>query len=94
MSFNLVEGRRETTAGLWSLHSPSIPVRRSLRLQSGNPGLVDPRRVWTPRIAPSVWRSTVAHRYPGFGWNLFAGGLVSRDVRQDQPCRPEWNGGV
>ncbi|TWB93250.1 PQQ-dependent sugar dehydrogenase [Synechococcus sp. SynAce01] len=46
------------------------------------PGLVDPRRVWTPAIAPSGLAIDRGDRYPGWSGNLFAGGLVSRDVRR------------
>jgi len=80
-----------TTAGLWSPIAASIPVRRSLRLNQP-PGLVDPRRVWTPRLPPPVWRSTVAIGIQAgvaicspVGW--------SRRCAQDQPAG-RWNGGV
>jgi len=46
------------------------------------PGLVDPRWVWTPAIAPSGLAIDRGDRYPGWSGNLFAGGLVSRDVRR------------
>ena len=45
-------------------------------------GLVDPRRVWTPAIAPSGLAFYSGERYPGWRGHLFAGGLVSRDVRR------------
>ncbi|WP_457767960.1 PQQ-dependent sugar dehydrogenase [Cyanobium sp. ULC084] len=45
-------------------------------------GLIDPRRVWTPAIAPSGLAVYSGDRYPGWRGNLFAGGLVSRDLRR------------
>jgi len=45
-------------------------------------GMVDPKLVWTPAIAPSglaVYNST---RFPQWQGNLFLGGLVSQDLRR------------
>ncbi|WP_430540887.1 PQQ-dependent sugar dehydrogenase [Roseofilum halophilum] len=45
------------------------------------PGMVDPKVIWTPSIAPSglaVYSGT----FPEWQGNLFAGGLVSQDVRR------------
>jgi len=46
------------------------------------PGMVDPKVIWTPSIAPSglaVYSGTI---FPQWQGNLFAGGLVSQDVRR------------
>lgn len=45
------------------------------------PGMVDARLVWTPSIAPSGLAAYGGDRYPGWHSDLFAGGLVSTDVR-------------
>lgn len=45
------------------------------------PGMVDPKKTWTPAIAPSgltVYRGDI---FPEWSGNLFAGGLVSQDIR-------------
>ncbi|MFM7548537.1 MAG: PQQ-dependent sugar dehydrogenase [Cyanobacteriota bacterium] len=46
------------------------------------PGLEDPRRVWTPAIAPSGLAVASGRRVPAWRGQLFAGGLVSGDVRR------------
>lgn len=46
------------------------------------PGMVDPRLVWTPSIAPSGLAFYSGDRFPQWQGNLFAGGLVSQDVRR------------
>lgn len=46
------------------------------------PGLLDPKLVWTPAIAPSglvIYRGT---QVPAWAGLIFAGGLVSQDVRK------------
>lgn len=46
------------------------------------PGMVDPQVIWTPSIAPSglaIYRGTV---FPQWQGQLFAGGLVSQDIRR------------
>ncbi|EAQ76478.1 PQQ-dependent sugar dehydrogenase [Synechococcus sp. WH 5701] len=55
---------------------PAISARRTA------PGLEDPRRVWTPAIAPSGLAVASGRRVPGWRGQLFAGGLVSGDVRR------------
>jgi glucose/arabinose dehydrogenase len=45
------------------------------------PGMIDPRRVWTPAIAPSGLAAP-SGRIPQWRDQLFAGGLVSNDVRR------------
>ncbi|MCP9886461.1 PQQ-dependent sugar dehydrogenase [Cyanobium sp. ATX 6A2] len=54
---------------------PEITPRRSA------PEMVDPRRVWTPAIAPSGL-AVASGRVPQWRGDLFAGGLVSGDVRR------------
>jgi aldose sugar dehydrogenase len=46
------------------------------------PGMVDPVLVWTPAIAPSGLALYRGDRVPAWNGNLFAGGLVSQDVRR------------
>lgn len=55
---------------------PEISNERS------RPGLVDPKAVWTPAKAPSGLAFYTGNRFPQWQGNLFAGGLVSRDVRR------------
>jgi aldose sugar dehydrogenase len=45
-------------------------------------GMVDPIKQWTPAIAPSGLVIYNGDRFPQWRGNLFAGGLVSRDVRR------------
>ena len=46
------------------------------------PGMVDPAVVWTPSIAPSGLAFYDGDRFPQWQGNLFAGGLVSQDLRR------------
>jgi glucose/arabinose dehydrogenase len=46
------------------------------------PGMADPALVWTVAIAPSGLAFYTGDRFPGWRGNLFAGGLVSQDVRR------------
>jgi len=46
------------------------------------PGMTAPMHGWTPSIAPSGLAVYRGGRYPGWDGSLFAGGLVSRDVRR------------
>lgn len=55
---------------------PEITGERS------RPTMVDPKTVWTPAIAPSGLMIYRGDRFPQWQGNLFAGGLVSRDVRR------------
>ena len=48
------------------------------------PGMVDPKIVWTPAIAPSGLAIYQSDRFGEWQGNLFAGGLVSGDVRRIQ----------
>ncbi|MEO1002900.1 MAG: PQQ-dependent sugar dehydrogenase [Cyanobacteria bacterium J06638_7] len=54
---------------------PQITDRRTA------PGMVDPRLVWTPAIAPSGL-AVASGKVPQWGGQLLAGGLVSSDVRR------------
>jgi glucose/arabinose dehydrogenase len=45
-------------------------------------GMVDPKVVWTPAIAPSGLAFYSSDRVPAWKGDLFAGGLVSQDVRR------------
>ena len=49
--------------------------------ERSRPGMVDPKVVWTPAIAPSGLAFYSSDRFPGWKGELFAGGLVSQDVR-------------
>ncbi|MBF2029838.1 MAG: PQQ-dependent sugar dehydrogenase [Oscillatoriales cyanobacterium C42_A2020_001] len=55
---------------------PEISNERS------RPGLIDPKTVWTPAKAPSGLAFYTGDRFPQWQGNLFAGGLVSRDVKR------------
>ncbi|MEM1426414.1 MAG: PQQ-dependent sugar dehydrogenase [Cyanobacteria bacterium P01_H01_bin.130] len=46
------------------------------------PGMLDPKVVWTPSIAPSCLAFYSSDRFPEWQGNLFAGGLVSQDLRR------------
>ena len=46
--------------------------------------ITNPIRVWTPSIAPSGLAVYTGDRHMGWYGNLFAGGLVSRDIRRMQ----------
>lgn len=46
------------------------------------PDMVDPLTLWTPAIAPSGLAVYSGDRFPQWRGQLFAGGLVSRDVRR------------
>ncbi|MEL7034099.1 MAG: PQQ-dependent sugar dehydrogenase [Cyanobacteria bacterium J06592_8] len=46
------------------------------------PGMIDPKLIWTPSIAPSGLAFYSGDRFPEWKGQLFAGGLVSRDIRR------------
>ncbi|OPF17987.1 hypothetical protein B1L04_19230 [Microcystis aeruginosa KW] len=50
--------------------------------EESRPGLIDPKTIWTPAIAPSGLVFYTGNRFPNWQGNLFAGGLVSRDIRR------------
>ncbi|MDV2991094.1 MAG: Aldose sugar dehydrogenase YliI [Chroococcidiopsis sp. SAG 2025] len=49
--------------------------------ERSRPGMVDPKLVWTPSIAPSGLAFYSGDKFPQWQGDLFAGGLVSQDVR-------------
>ena len=50
--------------------------------ERSRPGMIDPKLVWTPAIAPSGLAFYSGKRLKVWEGDLFAGGLVSRDVRR------------
>ncbi|MGD1851003.1 MAG: PQQ-dependent sugar dehydrogenase [Cyanophyceae cyanobacterium] len=46
------------------------------------PGMVDPTVIWTPSIAPSGLAVYTGSQFPQWQGNLFAGALVSQEVRR------------
>jgi aldose sugar dehydrogenase len=50
--------------------------------ERSRPGMVDPKTYWTPAIAPSGLAIYRGDRFPAWQGSLFAGGLVSQDVRR------------
>ncbi|MEO0535238.1 MAG: PQQ-dependent sugar dehydrogenase [Cyanobacteria bacterium P01_A01_bin.123] len=50
--------------------------------ERSRPGMVDPSIVWTPAIAPSGLMMYRGDRFPQWQGNLFAGGLVSQDIKR------------
>lgn len=50
--------------------------------ERSRPGMVDPKLVWMKAIAPSGLTVYNGDRVPAWKGNLFAGGLVSQDVRR------------
>lgn len=50
--------------------------------ERSRPGMIDPSVVWTPAIAPSGLMMYRGDRFPQWQGHLFAGGLVSQDIRR------------
>ena len=50
--------------------------------ERSRPGMIDPKVVWTPATAPSGLAFYTGDRFPAWTGDLFAGGLVSQDVRR------------
>ncbi len=50
--------------------------------ERSRPGMIDPKLVWTPSIAPSGLAIYSGDRVAAWRGDLFAGGLVSQDVRR------------
>ncbi len=50
--------------------------------EKSRPGMVDPKVVWTPAIAPSGLAFYSGDKFWQWKGDLFAGGLVSQDVRR------------
>ncbi len=59
-------------------YGTNTPVSR----KKSRPDLIDPKTIWTPAIAPSGLVFYTGNRFPNWQGNLFAGGLVSRDIRR------------
>ena len=59
-------------------YGTNTPVSR----EKSRPDLIDPKTIWTPAIAPSGLVFYTGNRFPNWQGNLFAGGLVSRDIRR------------
>ena len=49
---------------------------------SSLPGMIDPLVIWTPSIAPSGLMVYRGDRFPQWQGNVFAGGLVSREIQR------------
>ncbi|HZG39054.1 MAG TPA: PQQ-dependent sugar dehydrogenase [Nodosilinea sp.] len=50
--------------------------------ETSRPDMVNPRTYWTPAIAPSGLAVYRGDRYPQWQGQIFAGGLVSQDVKR------------
>lgn len=68
----------------WPLvsHSAEYTTGRPVAPRTSAPGFTDPRRVWMNTIAPSGLTVYTAARVPRWRGDLFAGGLVAREVRR------------
>jgi aldose sugar dehydrogenase len=66
----------------WPLVSASqeYGTDRPVSVEKPRPGMVDPRRIWTPAIAPSGLAFYTGDRFLEWRSDLFAGGLVSKSV--------------
>jgi glucose/arabinose dehydrogenase len=63
-------------------HSREYATGEPVSPQKSQPGLVDPKLVWTPATAPSGLAFYTGDRFPAWRGDLFAGGLVAREVRR------------
>lgn len=63
-------------------HSREYATGEPVSQQKSQPGMVDPKLVWTPATAPSGLAFYNGDRFPQWRGNLFSGGLVSQDVRR------------
>jgi glucose/arabinose dehydrogenase len=50
--------------------------------ERSRPGMVDPKLVWVTTTAPSGLAFYSGDRFPAWKGDLFAGGLISQDVRR------------
>lgn len=68
----------------WPLvsHSRDYATGQPISQQKSQPGMVDPKLVWTPATAPSGLTFYNGDRFGEWRGNLFSGGLVSQDVRR------------
>ncbi|WP_110988636.1 PQQ-dependent sugar dehydrogenase [Acaryochloris thomasi] len=62
--------------------SQEYTSNRAVAPATTGPEMVDPKRVWTPSIAPSGLAIYTGDQIPQWRGNLFAGGLVSRSIRR------------
>lgn len=63
-------------------HSREYSTGEPVAEQTSLPGMVDPQLIWQRAIAPSGLALYTGDRFPQWRGNLFAGGLVSRDIRR------------
>ena len=63
-------------------HSRDYATGQPISQQKSQPGMVDPKVVWTPAAAPSGLAFYNSDRFPQWRGNLFSGGLVSQEVRR------------
>jgi glucose/arabinose dehydrogenase len=63
-------------------HSREYSTGEPISQEKSQPGLIDPKVVWTPATAPSGLAFYNGDRFPQWRGNLFSGGLVSQDVRR------------
>lgn len=68
----------------WPVVSFSLEYtsNRPVAAKTTDPNMVEPKRVWTPSIAPSGLAIYTSDRFPQWRGNLFVGGLVSRSIRR------------
>jgi aldose sugar dehydrogenase len=68
----------------WPLVSASqeYGTDRPVSVEKPRQGMVEPRRIWTPAIAPSGLAFYTGDRFPEWRSDLFAGGLVSKSVHR------------
>lgn len=78
---NIVEAGRNYGWPVVSF-SAEYSTGRPVAPQVSRADVTNPKRVWTPAIAPSGLAVYTGDRYPEWQGNIFAGGLVSKDIRR------------
>lgn len=70
----------------WPLvsHSQEYTSDRPVAPTQSRPGMVDPKIVWTPSIAPSGLTVYRGNQFPNWQGHLFAGALVNKDISRIQ----------
>ncbi|TVQ42450.1 MAG: PQQ-dependent sugar dehydrogenase [Gloeocapsa sp. DLM2.Bin57] len=63
-------------------HSLEYSTGEPVSAHQSLPGMIDPREVWTPAIAPSGLTVYYGDRFANWSGNLLAGGLVSQSVHR------------
>ena len=63
-------------------HSRDYTTGEPISQKTSQPGMIDPKVVWTPAVAPSGLVVYNGDRFPQWRGNLFSGGLVAQDVRR------------